>query len=189
MYTIIRGFPISVNLIGTPKKTSLLNGHFSIYHRPHKRPTMTQLTGTKRKADSISEDLHKDLVIANVEFCMMQFYKSQWEAQLKRTQDLLKENKKLKRENQHLQTSVTSLTNQTIDLTVDINDLRDINTTMGDQLLIARNDVSYYQHQLDIERRITRQMPYFLGHNLWEINISDDETDSQATEPDQEIEL
>jgi len=50
---------------------------------------------------SHDDDEHKDIVIENVEFCMMQFYKSQFEAAQARIASQQKQLKKQKRELEH----------------------------------------------------------------------------------------
>nr|QXP07821.1 MAG: hypothetical protein [Arizlama virus] len=52
---------------------------------------------------------HKDIVISNVEFCMMQFYKMQWETQQHQNQQLERENKRIKRDAAHYQAVIHQL--------------------------------------------------------------------------------
>ena len=65
----------------------------------------------KRTAQDM-EDEHKDIVISNVEFCIMQFYKSQFEAAQERIAQLTKTNKKQKRELDHRDFQLRQLNGQ-----------------------------------------------------------------------------
>jgi len=74
------------------------------------------MVGIKRKAD----DDHKELVISNVEFCMLQFYKSQFEAAQTRIQQQQRQIKKTKRESDHKDARIRELVNTNVDYLTEI---------------------------------------------------------------------
>jgi len=136
-------------------------------------------SSNKRKADDEAE--HKQVVISNVEFAMMQFYKSQWEAQQAFTQQLSNENKRLKRDCDHLTVVRNQMRQQIIDLQTDVSDLRDINQWNSAQLQstklqlrIADEEIDNLHFQLNLARYAIQRGTPILG--------------DEDTEPDEDSE-
>lgn len=98
---------------------------------------MTTFT-INNKRDREEEEEHKTIKIENVEFCMLQFYKSQFEAAQERIAVYERESKKMRRELAHTQEVVHQQHLQ-------IQDLQETN-----EMLATERD--YAEDQLDMEQ-------------------------------------
>ena len=89
-------------------------------------PTTTTMapTTTKRTFDEI--------VSSTAEFCMLQFYKTNYEAAVKELADARQEVRFMEQQVKRARRNEQHQINRVIDLTVDINELRQVNTDLGD---------------------------------------------------------
>lgn len=116
---------------------------------------MAPITGTKRP--NSSTDDHHNLVISNVEFAMMNFYKMQWEGQQQVNEKLHAANvaqdrkiKRMKVEAQHQEGVIRTLQREVDDVRFDL----DTATAQVNGLTQANQDLA---HRLDnSEREINR---------------------------------
>lgn len=115
--------------------------------------------------DTTAESEHKELVIANAEFCMMNFYKLQWDSQRKRTLDAMDkieqqahEIKRLKRNYEHQISVTTRLQSDIQDAQFDndtlrghINSMREAMTDLAQgEYLANKKCATLDQHNLNI---------------------------------------
>lgn len=141
------------------------------------------MTGTKRSSDQAELDTRP--VIETVEFCMMQFYKMQWEGQQQRTAKLQKKNDTLTKIN-------SSLVDNVNELTVDLQDSLDMRMTLEDRLAImqekyhqALHTIKYFEQQVD-------NLQFALALKTWdapEAPIPDGEETETEPEDNSEIEI
>jgi len=120
---------------------------------------MTKLTGTKRSSDKA--ELDTPPVIENVEFCMMQFYKMQWEGQQQRTAKLQKTNDKIAKVNSTLVDNVN-------ELTVDLQDSFDIRHVLEDNLEILQDKYHQALHSLKIREQQIENLQFALALKTWD---------------------
>lgn len=169
---------------------------------------MTQLTGNKRSM----EEEHKNIVINNVEFCMLQFYKMQYESAQDRMQAQDRQIKKIKRELAHHQDVVH---NQLATIRDQQFNIETIEIELGGErlhnnMLIAqresaehrlRNEEAAHLRTLAVLGDIMQQNPELREQykdrikaniqqnirdnmNIMEAFLSPEEIDEEATEPD-----
>jgi len=115
---------------------------------------------------------------------MMQFYKSQWEAQQQTTQRLVRENKKLKREYDHSVVARNNLAERIVDLQVDLGDLQDVNAWITGEFQSTKTQLKTAEEQIE-----TYRFQLALAH--WDndfVNTNPIE-DDQETEPESEIDV
>lgn len=124
----------------TSKLIRLLNAHFSICQLPH-------------KCSSIKMSDHKQLTISNVEFCMMNFYKLQWESQQRRTKRALncieKNNKTIKRQKRELDHRDAAI--RVLNLTVQARD-QDLDTLQANCTALFNSNMNLVEREYRAQR-------------------------------------
>lgn len=160
----------------------------------------------KRKAD---DNEHKTLVIENLEFCMLQFYKSQFEAAQGRIHAMERANKKLKRDNDHKdqvihaqQETIDELMEQ-IEWDVEIREGIEADLEQAETIAEGQQTMLHFRHQQLLNQEatltaITNEIDHFATDfpNDEHLQVLKERTDiiatnydSDATQPDINIEI
>lgn len=138
---------------------------------------MAKISGTKRTSEQAELDTRP--VIENVEFCMMQFYKMQWEGQQQRTAKLQKKNDQLTKTN-------TTLVEHVNELSSDLQDALDVRMMREDQLAILQEKYHQALHSLRIREQQVDNLQFALAVQTWDSEnpVADYPNMDEDTEPE-----
>nr|WPR18667.1 MAG: hypothetical protein [Chemarfal virus 53] len=137
---------------------------------------MTKIAMKRSRED---EDAHQELTVSNVEFCMMQFYKMQWESQQAENERLRQVCKKLKRDNDHCTVVRNQMANDIVNLEIDVGDLRDLNEFLTGSLQSANNQVRLLKESLE---NAEFQIQMLKWDQVTQPAVSDEETEDEEEE-------
>lgn len=157
----------------------MLTSQFAFDYSSHTNTKMPNISGNKRSADSE----HKELVITNVEFAMLMFYKSQWEAQQQLTQQAVHTAKKLKRECDHHLQVRSQMADDIVNLQADLHDA----LQTAHQALDAKIETEHRVHQLEMQLNHTElqlsNTQFMLNMSTWSNLQVDTDFDDIETQP------
>jgi len=144
---------------------------------------------SNERTERMNKRSHDKLVISNVEFCMMQFYKSQWEAQQIQNMKLERALKRAKQEIGYVEQRNSHLASTVIDLQVELDQVQAQYNNLSSGLNFAETQIALLQDQLhnalqQLEKKDTLLDAMQL-QRLLEANTesdSDSETESEQEE-------
>lgn len=113
---------------------------------------------------------HEELVITNLEFCMLQFYKSQFEAAQTRIEQQQHALKKLKREKDHVTMALRRTQNVLLTTRGDLATEQETNSRLYDNIESMRTENALYRNIIK-HNNLQQQIPFFYD--------SDEETESE----------
>lgn len=117
-----------------------ITSQFADYYTSDTMVSFVNPSVTNNKRPHDDEQEHKDIVIENVEFCMLQFYKMNFEAAQLKIANMERQLKKQKREIDHRGAVIRVTQERLHEARLDINHITESNEMLHEQLAQANNE-------------------------------------------------